>query len=252
MKIMKKQYSFSILLTIILLLNVTACSNSGGDYSQDNTDTQTPSGDVLTAEKQSALTPEQILESLKEGNQRFVNNNLTPRDFQAQVSQTSTGQYPEAVVISCIDSRVPVEHVFDKGIGDIFVARVAGNFVNEDILGSTEFATAVAGSKVILVMGHEQCGAVKSAIDNVEMGNITAMLSKIMPAVDQTRESFEGDASNNNPEFVDLVIENNVEYTINKMRAESPIIADLERKGEVMIVGAYYDLDTGVVTFLEE
>ena len=245
---MKKQLSFSTIISVILLFTLVACTNTGN---QETMDSETLVSDVLTAEKQDALTPDQILEGLKEGNQRFVNNNLTPRDLQAQVAKTSEGQYPEAVIISCLDSRVPVEQVFDKGIGDIFVARVAGNFVNEDILGSTEFATAVAGSKVVIVMGHESCGAVKSAIDNVELGNITAMLAKIMPAVDKTRESFEGDASNNNPEFVNLVIENNVHHTIAQMRENSPIIADLERNGDIVIAGAFYDLKTGVVTFLE-
>jgi carbonic anhydrase len=206
--------------------------------------------EVITSEKQKSLSPEQIIQNLKDGNERFVNNNLTARDYQAQVKATTEGQYPEAVVISCIDSRVPVEQVFDKGVGDIFVARVAGNFVNEDILGSTEYGTAVAGSKVIVVMGHKSCGAVKAAIDDVQMGNITAMLKKIKPAVEMT-QNFDGERSTNNEEYVTEVVKNNVKHTIEEMRANSPIISDLEKNGDVLVAGAYYDLETGKVTFLD-
>lgn len=205
----------------------------------------------MTEQEQDNLTPDEILQGLKDGNKRFVANNLTPRDYPAQVRKTTDGQFPEAVVIACIDSRVPVENIFDKGIGDIFVARVAGNFVNEDILGSTEFGTAVAGSKVVVVMGHEHCGAVKSAIDDVEMGNITAMLSKIEPAVDITEEEYEGEESSSNSDFVTEVVNNNVRYTIEQMRERRPIIANLEKNGDVVITGAFYDLDTGEVTFLD-
>lgn len=209
-----------------------------------------PVSDVMTKEDQEALTPEQIIERLKEGNERYINNELTLRNFQEQVSKTSGGQYPEAVIISCIDSRVPVEHVFDRGVGDIFVARVAGNFVNEDILGSTEFGTAVAGSKVVVVLGHESCGAVKSAIDDVRLGNITAMLSKIKPAVEMTDE-YEGEKSTDNNDYVTEVVNNNVSYTMEQIRERSSILADLEENGEIVIAGAFYDLDTGKVTFLD-
>jgi len=237
---------------IFLMISFTACT-SQSDSSQTDPTTEQLNDDVLTEEAQEALTPEEILDGLKEGNQRFVSNNLTPQDYQAQVTKTSSGQYPEAVVIACIDSRVPVEAIFDKSIGDIFVARVAGNFVNEDILGSTEFGTAVAGSKVVVVMGHEHCGAVKSAVDNVEMGNITAMLSKIRPAVEISEEEYEGEGemTSSNDEYVTHVVNTNVRYTIDQMRERSQIIAELERNGEVVIAGAFYDLDTGVVTFLD-
>ncbi|MDX1591003.1 MAG: carbonic anhydrase family protein [Balneolaceae bacterium] len=233
-----------------LLLIFTACSNSDMNSQTATSETEL-SDDVVTQEDQAALTPEEILEGMREGNERFVNNNLTPRDYSSMVSQTTGGQYPEAIVISCVDSRVPVEQVFDKGVGDIFVARVAGNFVNEDILGSTEFATAVAGSKVIIVMGHEHCGAVKSAIDDVQMGNITAMLSKIKPAVERAADGFEGETTSSNDGFVTDVVNTNVRYTIEQMRERSPIIAQLEQNGEVVIAGAFYDLDTGRVTFLD-
>ncbi|MGN8225829.1 carbonic anhydrase family protein [Gracilimonas sp. BCB1] len=208
------------------------------------------SKEVITSEKQASLSPEQILQNLKDGNERFVNNNLTPRDYQAQVKATTGGQYPEAVVISCIDSRVPVEQVFDKGVGDIFVARVAGNFVNEDILGSTEYGTAVAGSKVIVVMGHKSCGAVKAAIDDVQMGNITAMLSKIKPAVEMTSD-YDGEQSTDNDEYVTEVVKNNVIHTIGQIRKNSSTIAEQEKNGDVVIVGAFYDLETGKVSFLD-
>lgn len=236
---------FTLLLTGII---ISACSEK--TPKQNYVQTATLTSNVINDEAQKNLTPEQIIQGMKEGNERYVKNELTPRDYQAQVKATANGQYPEAIVISCVDSRVPVEKVFDKGVGDIFVARVAGNFVNEDILGSSEFATAVAGSKVVVVMGHEACGAVKAAIDGVEMGNITAMLDKIEPAIDMTA-SYQGDRTTNNNEYVTEVVNNNVLNTIEEMRDNSPIIAELERNGEVVIAGAFYDLDTGKVTFIE-
>ncbi|HBX66239.1 MAG: carbonic anhydrase [Balneola sp.] len=232
----------------ILAFAITACTNN--ENQQDRTMEENLFGDVMTSETRDALTPEEILQSMKEGNERFVNNDLTPRDYQAQVKGTAKGQYPEAIVLACVDSRVPVENVFDKGVGDIFVARVAGNFVNEDILGSAEFATAVAGSKVVVVLGHKSCGAVKAAIDGVEMGNITAMLEKIKPAVEMT-ENYDGDRSTGNDDYVTEVVNNNVKHTIEEMRENSSIIAELERNGDVVIAGAFYDLETGKVTFLD-
>ena len=204
--------------------------------------------EVLTQEQRDALTPDEVIKSLKEGNERFVNNDLTARDHSAQVRKSATGQFPKAVVLSCLDSRVPVEDVFDKGIGDIFVGRVAGNFVNEDLLGSMEFGCKVAGAKVILVLGHEHCGAVKSAIDDVKLGNITAMLSKIRPAIEKV--TYEGDRTSGNPEFVHQVCESNVKNTIEQIRQNSPILKEMEDSGQIKIVGAVYDMDTGEVTFL--
>lgn len=206
--------------------------------------------EVLTKEQRDALTPDDVLTSFKEGNNRFINNELTARDHSAQVRKSATGQFPKAAVISCLDSRVPVEDVFDRGIGDIFVGRVAGNFVNEDLLGSLEFACKVAGSKLILVMGHEHCGAVKAAIDDVKLGNITAMLSKIRPAVDLV--VYDGERTSANEEFVHQVCESNVRNTVQKIRTDSPILKEMEDKGEIKIVGATYDMDSGVVTFMEE
>jgi carbonic anhydrase len=233
-----------------LVFSIAIFSACVAQDSQQNSGDTELSSDVITQSDQESLTPDEIIQGLKEGNERFVNNNLTPRDYKSQVQATASGQYPEAIVISCVDSRVPVENVFDKGVGDIFVARVAGNFVNEDILGSSEFATAVAGSKVVVVMGHESCGAVKAAIDGVEMGNITAMLDKIEPAVEMTM-NYDGDKSTSNNEYVTEVVTNNVMNTIAEMRENSPIIAELERNGDVVIAGAFYDLDTGKVTFLD-
>ena len=180
---------------------------------------------------------------------RFMNSDLTARDHSAQVRKSASGQFPKAVVLSCLDSRVPVEDVFDRGIGDIFVGRVAGNFVNEDLLGSMEFGCKVAGAKLILVMGHEYCGAVKAAIDDVKLGNITAMLSKIRPAVEKVE--YEGDRSSTNEEFVHMVCESNVKHTIEQIRTKSPILKEMEDSGQIKIVGAVYDMETGVVEYLD-
>jgi carbonic anhydrase len=204
--------------------------------------------DVLTKEEQDALTPDMVIQSFKEGNERFTRNDLTARNHSEQVRKSTNAQYPKAIVLSCVDSRVPVEDVFDRGIGDIFVARVAGNFVNEDILGSMEFACKVSGSKLILVMGHEHCGAVKAAVDNVKLGNITPMLSKIKPAVDSVE--YDGERTSKNDEFVSLVCESNVKNTINNIRLNSPILKEMEDKGEIKIVGSVYDMDTGKVTMM--
>lgn len=204
--------------------------------------------DVLTKEEQDALTPDMVIQSFKEGNERFTRNDLTARDHSEQVRKSTNAQFPKAIVLSCVDSRVPVEDVFDRGIGDIFVARVAGNFVNEDILGSMEFACKVSGSKIVLVMGHEHCGAVKAAVDDVKLGNITAMLSKIRPAVEDV--DFEGERTSKNPEFVHKVCQSNVENTMDQIRERSPILKEMEENGEIKIIGAIYDMDSGKVSFL--
>ena len=204
---------------------------------------------VLTAEEQKALKPDSVIQSLKDGNKRFMNNDLTLRDHSALVRDASAGQYPKAVILSCVDSRVPVEDVFDKGIGDLFVGRVAGNFVNEDLLGSMEFGCKVSGAKLIVVLGHESCGAIKSAIDNVELGNITVMLSKIKPAIAKS-QGFNGDKTSKNDAFVEYVAKNNVLETIEAIKMKSPILKEMSDKGEIKIIGCYYDLHTGEVIFL--
>ena len=190
-----------------------------------------------------------VIQSLKDGNKRYMNNDLTHRDHSALVRDASSGQYPKAVILSCLDSRVPVEDVFDKGIGDIFVGRVAGNFVNVDLLGSMEFGCKVSGAKLIIVMGHESCGAIKAAIDNVKLGNITAMLAKIQPAVKKSGD-FKGEKSSRNNEFVDYVGRNNVLMAVENIKKGSPILKEMVDKGEIKIVGAYYNLKTGEVVFL--
>jgi carbonic anhydrase len=205
---------------------------------------------VMTKEQQASLTPDQVLAEFIEGNKRFQSGVTTVRDHSEQARKSAPGQYPKAVVLSCLDSRVPVEDVFDQGLGDIFVGRVAGNFVNEDLLGSMEFACKVAGAKLVLVMGHQHCGAVKGAIDDVKLGNITAMLSKIKPAVKMSQD-FSGEKVSKNDAFVKHVSENNVRYAMQQIRAKSPILKEMEAKGEIKVVGAFYNLANGSLEFVQ-
>ena len=199
-----------------------------------------------TKEIQDNLTPKCAHDILVEGNKRFAENLKAQRNLRDQVFETSKGQYPFAVILSCIDSRVPAELVFDQGIGDIFSVRVAGNIVNEDILGSMEYACKVAGSKIVIVMGHTKCGAVTSACKGVELGNITSLLSKIKPAVISIRKD-ENEMTDNQIEEVSKV---NVQFSIERIRKESSILAEMEKNGEIEIVGATYDLSTGEVQFI--
>ena len=205
---------------------------------------------VLSAEEQKNLTPADVLRSLKEGNKRFTSGNLTLRDHSKQIRDGVNGQYPKAIILSCIDSRVPVEDVFDKGIGDLFVARVAGNVINTDILGSMEYSCKVAGAKLVLVIGHEYCGAVKGAIDKVQLGNLTTLLDKITPAI-KACDYYNGKQTSSNPEFVDIVIKKNVHLSVENIRKQSPILSTMEQEGQIKIVGAYYDMDNGEVFFFE-
>lgn len=185
-----------------------------------------------------------------DGNKRFIGANKEEVDYLSQVKQTIDGQYPKAVILSCIDSRVPVEVVFDQSIGDVFVARVAGNFENVDILGSLEYSCKVAGSKLVFVLGHEACGAVKAACDGVELGNITALLSNITPAVKLSATQVDGDASSSNTEMVAKTVENNVRLTMDRIRERSPILKEMEDNGEIKIVGGVYKLSTGKVELI--
>ena len=204
-----------------------------------------------TKASQDAISPAKALELLKEGNQRFTAKQQVQRDLNLQVEQTSTGQFPFATVLSCIDSRVPAELVFDQGIGDIFSVRIAGNFVNADILGSMEFASKLAGTKLILVLGHTACGAVKGACDHAELGNLTGMLDNIAPAVDAIVEpTAAAERTSANIDFVNSVGTKNVELTIDRIREESPVLAEMEQAGEIQIVGGMYDIATGKVNFL--
>ena len=205
---------------------------------------------AITKDVQDGLTPKGVLQDLLDGNNRFVNGTLEGADNSALVQQTTGGQFPKAVVLSCIDSRVPVETVLDQAIGDVFVARVAGNFENTDILGSLEYSCKVAGSKLVLVLGHEACGAVKAACDGVELGNITHLLSNIKPAVEKSKGEVSGESNASNSEFVAKTVENNVKLTIDRIREKSPILKEMENNGEIAIVGGVYSLQTGKVEML--
>jgi len=206
---------------------------------------------ALTKETQAALTPEGVIQLLKDGNARFLEGKALERDFLGQVKQTAEGQFPMAAILGCIDSRVPHEIVFDKGVGDVFSARVAGNFVNTDILGSLEFATAAAGSKVIVVLGHTECGAVKGACDHVELGNLTSTLANIAPAV-YAVDGVEGERSSKNKEYVNAVTEKNVALTVQNTIDRSPVLRGLVEDGKLIVIGAMHDVNTGKVTFYED
>ncbi len=245
-----------ILATSLLTLTILSCNQGEKTERQKEVSAEKKTeqtqvvNHVMTKEQQAALTPDAVLQDFIEGNKRFNSGVTTIRDHSEQIRKAVPGQFPKAVVLSCLDSRVPVEDVFDQGLGDIFVGRVAGNFVNEDLLGSMEFACKVAGAKLILVMGHQHCGAVKSAIDDVKLGNITAMLAKIKPAV-QMSQDFAGEKTSKNDEFVEHVSENNVKYAMQQIREKSPILKEMENKGEIKIVGAFYRLTDGTLEFVK-
>lgn len=202
---------------------------------------------ALTKAQREKLTPEAILALMKKGNKRFSAGRREEHNYLGQQRASAGGQYPMAVLLSCIDSRAPAETIMDLRIGDIFNSRVAGNIENPDILGSMEFACKVAGAKVVLVMGHTACGAIKGAIDNAELGNLTGLLAKIKPAVEAT--AYSGDRSSKNYAFVDAVARKNVELTIGDIRKDSPVLAGMESSGAIKIAGAMYNLHSGVVEF---
>lgn len=205
-----------------------------------------------TKETQTSMTAEKSLHELKEGNKRFQANQKADRNLKEQVADTSGGQYPFATILSCIDSRVSSELIFDQGIGDIFSARIAGNFVNDDILGSMEFACKLAGTKLIVVLGHTACGAVKGACDDAKLGKLTGMLEKIKPAVNSVSEPEDPNLRNSsNIEFVNKVAEKNVHLTIDKIKADSEVLAAMVKNNEIKIVGGMYDIQSGAVTFYE-
>lgn len=204
-----------------------------------------------TKETQASFTPAKALEILKEGNDRFVKNLQARRDLLEQVNATSAGQWPFAVILSCIDSRTSAELIFDQGLGDIFSIRIAGNIVNEDILGSMEFACKVAGSKLVVVLGHSKCGAVKGACDHVELGNLTALLSKIRPAVDEAT-SLTGKGTSSSPDFVEKVAEINVARTVNAIKQQSAILKEMIDRGQIGLVAGMYSVETGKVEFYNE
>jgi len=202
----------------------------------------------LTKEQRDKMSPDEIIQQMKAGNERFRAGKPQHRDLMAEARATAKGQYPAAIVFGCVDSRAPAELILDFGIGEIFSGRVAGNVADEDILGSMEFACKVAGSKVVLVMGHTACGAIKGAIDTVQMGNLTALLAKIRPAIEATH--YTGERSAKNYSFVDAVARTNVSMTIANIREKSPVLRELESTGSIKIAGALYILETSAVEFL--
>ena len=226
------------LLLVLAALGTSACS------------ILSPHSATMTKQSQSATTPGDALQKLKDGNARFVAGQSTHYNYRQQVKQTASGQYPYASVVSCLDSRTSTELIFDQGIGDVFNARVAGNIANPDIIGSLEFASKVAGSKLIAVVGHTKCGAVKGACDHVELGNLTGLLNRIEPAVAATPSTGGADRSSKNAEFVDKVADQNVRRVMATIRKQSPILRQMENEGQIKIVGAMQDIDTGKVTFL--
>jgi carbonic anhydrase len=248
---MKKQLYISTLTSLIFL---GACRNTT-DQATNGTNTLSTVAPplrehVITAAEQKALTPDRIIEDLKAGNKHYTSSHLTANDYMGMMKTSSEGQYPEAFILACIDSRVPVEEIFDKGIGDLFVGRVAGNIVDEDVLGSMEYGCKVAGAKLIVVLGHQSCGAVKAAIENEELGNITAMLMKIKPALARSSD-FNGEQSAENGAFVDYVVRKNIQNTIQNIGLKSLVLKNMADHGEIKIVGAYYSFETGEVIFLD-
>lgn len=234
-----------------LVLATTACAPAEPDAREAPPAMPEPVSEVMTEAAQAALTPDEVFAQLKEGNRRFVEGRLTPRDYNAQAAATASGQYPKAAVLSCLDSRVPPEIVFDQGIGDLFVGRVAGNFENTDLLGSLEFATAVAGVPLIVVLGHTSCGAIKGAVAGVELGNLTAMLDNFDEVLEQVREIQAMDADPEGEAIIRAAIEENVRQTMDDILASSEVISGLVESGDVGIVGGVYDLATGRIVWLD-
>jgi carbonic anhydrase len=233
-----KTITSSTIKTVVILLILPFCHQP----------TPPIRSNVMTEADQKQLTPELVIEQLKEGNQNYQQNHLTLKDDTAMIHKTARGQYPEAFVLACMDSRVPVEEIFDRGIGDLFVGRVAGNIIDDDVLGSIEYGCKIAGARLIVVLGHESCGAVKAAIEKEELGNITTLLAKIKPAIEASQH-VAGEHSAGNPDFVAAVVQNNIRNSIKDIRSKSAVLKEMEDKGEVKIVGAYYSLHTGEVTF---
>lgn len=227
------------------ILLLTSCSTSHGDGRTAAVATQ-------TRETQSAITPAQALALLEAGNERFATGQMVHRDLQRQAKVASTGQYPFAAIVTCLDSRTTSEFMFDQGVGDIFSARVAGNIINEDILGSLEFATKVSGAKLIAVIGHTNCGAIKGACDDVQLGHLTSLLARIQPAVNAVQTAPGEARSSKNHDFVEKVAEMHVRLTLKAIREQDPILNDLIERGQIGLVGGIYDLETGKVTFFKD
>jgi len=241
---MKSIKLIPLVLSLMLASNLSFATD---DHSSEVDPQPYKVGHSVTKAVQASITPSAALDILKAGNQRFVSNKSIKRDNKKHIMQTGLGQYPFASFVACIDSRSAPELVFDLGVGDAFSARVAGNFVNSDIIGSLEYAAKVAGSRVIVVLGHSSCGAIKGACDDVKLGSLTGLIDQLKPAV--TAVKYEGDRSSHNYKFVQEVAEENVDLTVEKIRDMSPILKEMEEKGQIKIVGAMYDVGTGKVSW---
>jgi carbonic anhydrase len=247
---MKNRNQILVALVMIIITGCTSPTEPKLDIVTENVENDTDLvTEVMTLERQNAMSFDDVMKDLMEGNNNFMNNHLIHRDNKAQLKQLLHGQFPKAVVLSCIDSRVPVEEIFDQGVGDLFVVRVAGNIENDHNLASLEYSCKVAGAKVIIVLGHENCGAVKSAVKGVDMGNITELLTHIQPAIDH-HQDFEGEKSFENHDFMELVIKENAIMTVDDIRNQSPILKELEDQGQLKIIGAYFDMDNGEIILL--
>jgi carbonic anhydrase len=239
----------ALIATTALALFIAGCNNAAPQ--SDAPQTRAADSTTIDQPAQTKITPDQAIARLSEGNHRFVSDTSLHRDYAAQVKATSTGQYPFAVVIACLDSRSAPEIIFDQGIGDMFVGRVAGNYCPVDLLGSAEFGTKVAGAKLVVVLGHTECGAIKGACDNVELGNLTTVIHALQPAVADLHEGdVAGERTSKNSKFVKAVTEANVRRTVAGIRTQSPILREMEQSGQIKIVGAMYDIATGEVTWL--
>lgn len=247
---MNRNLPFSLLLILCsLFVMLTQCTSQGEEKEQDMaSDLEV---DVMTKAKQDSMSFKDVLDNLMQGNDHFLENRLTSRNNIAQLQALIDGQHPKAVVLSCIDSRVPVEEVFDQGVGDLFVIRVAGNIDNDHNIASMEYGCKVSGAKVLMVMGHEECGAIKSAIKGVDMGNITELLAHIQPSIDKHTE-FTGERSVDNHDYIEMITKDNALMTLDDIRTKSEIIRNMEMNGEVILVAAYYDMHTGKVTIINK
>ncbi|WP_462319443.1 carbonic anhydrase family protein [Marinilabilia sp.] len=242
---------FKTIMGILFLSLILGCQSGQKSNQPGEKSPTTPNKvkEVMTQQMQNEMTPDEVLEDLMEGNKRYVSGELLKRDLPEQIASTTTGQYPKAVILACIDSRVPVEYIFDQGVGDVFVVRVAGNIEDEALLGSMEYGLGVAGSKLLMVLGHQNCGAVKSAIQKVDVGsdNVTSLLNEIEPAI----QEVEGERDAQDKAYFETVVKNNVHQTIEDIRNRSSIISNLENEDKIKIVAAYYSLEDGKVSILE-
>lgn len=236
--------NYFTLLLFVPLIAAISCTEKPQEETQTQSDTE-----YLTQELRDSMSPDEILTEFKDGNKRFLSGNLQVRKFTTELSETYRAQHPYAVVLSCIDSRVPVETIFDRRFGEVFSTRLAGNVVNDDAIGGMEFSVNYAGAKLVIVMGHTSCGAVKGAINDVQYGKLTGLVSKIKPAVEQTNEDIETILDTSSSTYIDLVGRNNVDLAINQIRENSPELSKMEEDGKIKIVGAMYDISTGEVIF---